>query len=81
MRESNFKRIVLIVLDSLGIGEMPDAAAWGDAGADTLGHIMASRPVHLPNLQRLGLGNIRPLAHLPGGGKPAWRLWALRVAL
>ena len=54
-----------MVLDSAGIGEMPDAAAWGDAGADTLGHILESRPVRLPNLQKLGLGNIRPLAGLP----------------
>lgn len=53
-----------MVLDSAGIGEMPDAAAWGDAGADTLGHILESRRVVLPNLQKLGLGNIRPLAHL-----------------
>ncbi len=56
---SIFNRICLIVLDSAGIGEMPDAAAWGDAGADTIGHIVASRKVDLPNLQRLGLGNIR----------------------
>src|SRR5918912_254111 len=56
-----FERIALIVLDSLGAGEMPDAAAWGDAGADTLGHICASRPVELPNLAAWGLGNIRPL--------------------
>ena len=61
---ASFNRIALIVLDSAGIGEMPDAAAWGDAGADTLGHILDSRAVHLPNLQRLGLGNIRSLAHL-----------------
>src|SRR5215204_5220717 len=59
-----FNRIVLMVLDSAGIGEMPDAAAWGDAGADTLGHILESRRVNLPNLQRLGLGNIRPLQNL-----------------
>ena len=65
-----FNRIVLIVLDSAGIGEMPDAAAWGDAGADTLGHILASRAVHLPNLQRLGLGNIRPLANAPPADSP-----------
>jgi phosphopentomutase len=52
-----------MVLDSAGIGEMPDAAAWGDAGADTLGHILESRVVELPNLQKLGLGNIR---HLDG---------------
>ena len=50
-----------MVLDSAGIGEMPDAAAWGDAGADTLGHILESRKVHLPNLQKLGLGNITSL--------------------
>jgi phosphopentomutase len=60
-----FNRIVLMVLDSAGIGEMPDAAAWGDAGADTLGHILESRMVDLPNLQKLGLGNIRPLKDLP----------------
>ena len=53
-----------MVLDSAGIGEMPDAAAWGDACADTLGHILASRKVDLPNLQRLGLWNIRTLAGL-----------------
>jgi phosphopentomutase len=67
---SKFKRIVLMVLDSAGIGEMPDAADWGDAGADTLGHILESRPVSLPNLQRLGLGNIRPLAGLPAIENP-----------
>jgi phosphopentomutase len=54
-----------MVLDSAGIGEMPDAADWGDAGADTLGHILESRRVDLPNLQGLGLGNIRDLADLP----------------
>lgn len=59
-----FNRIVLMVLDSAGIGEMPDAAAWGDAGADTLGNILKSRKVNLPNLQKLGLGNIRPLEGL-----------------
>ena len=50
-----------MVLDSAGIGEMPDAAEWGDAGADTLGNILKTRTVSLPNLQSLGLGNIRPL--------------------
>ncbi|MCA1592549.1 MAG: phosphopentomutase [Acidobacteria bacterium] len=64
-QSSSFERITLIVLDSLGAGEMPDAAAWGDAGSDTLGHICASRAVRLPNLQRWGVGNIRPLADVP----------------
>jgi phosphopentomutase len=44
---------------------MPDAAAWGDAGADTLGHILATRTVNLPNLRQMGLGNIRTLSGLP----------------
>ncbi len=65
-----FNRIVLMVLDSAGIGEMPDAADWGDAGSDTLGHILASRKVNLPNLQKLGLGNIRPLQDLPAIENP-----------
>ncbi|HKR00133.1 MAG TPA: phosphopentomutase [Pyrinomonadaceae bacterium] len=64
-KETVFDRMVLIVLDSAGIGEMPDAADWGDAGSDTLGHILASRQVRLPNLQSYGLGNIRPLQNLP----------------
>ena len=59
-----------MVLDSAGIGEMPDAAEWGDAGADTIGNILKSRNVHLPNLQRLGLGNIRPLDGLPAEERP-----------
>ena len=59
-----FKRIVLMVLDSAGIGEMPDAVNWGDAGSDTLGHIFASRKLNVPNLQKLGLGNIKPLQDL-----------------
>ena len=67
---SKFNRICLMVLDSAGIGEMPDAADWGDVGADTLGHILESRKVNLPNLQRLGLGNIRPLADLPAVNDP-----------
>ena len=59
---SAFDRIVLMVLDGAGIGAMPDAPEWGDAGSDTFGHICESREVRLPNLQSLGLGNIRPLA-------------------
>jgi phosphopentomutase len=66
-----FNRIVLMVLDSLGVGEMPDAAAWGDAGSDTLGNILKSRKVDLPNLQKLGLANIRPLQDLPAIENPS----------
>jgi len=61
INNNRFNRITLIVLDGAGIGEMPDAEAWGDKGSDTFGHILESRPVRLPNLQRYGLGNIRPL--------------------
>jgi phosphopentomutase len=67
---SKFNRIALIVLDGAGIGAMPDAPEWGDAGSDTFGHILQSRSVRLPNLQRYGLGNIRPLANIPPLDKP-----------
>src|SRR5687767_2596626 len=66
----SFGRICLMVLDSAGIGEMPDAADWGDAGADTFGNILKSRKVDLPNLQRLGLGSIRPLEGVPAAKDP-----------
>jgi len=49
---------------------MPDAAEWGDAGSDTFGHILESRHLQLPNLQRYGLGNIRPLKSLAAAGDP-----------
>lgn len=65
-----FERISLVVLDSLGMGEMPDAAAWGDAGADTLGHILESREVRLPNLGGWGLGNIRALSGVAPAESP-----------
>src|SRR5579864_2021139 len=60
----NFTRVIWIVLDSVGIGELPDAADYGDVGRNTLGHIAESRPLKMPNLVRLGLANIAPLAHL-----------------
>lgn len=60
-----------MVLDSAGIGEMPDAADWGDAGVDTLGHVLAAEKPRLPNLEKLGLGNIRSLPHLPPSPEPA----------
>ncbi len=57
----SFRRVVWIVLDSVGIGEMPDAEAYGDKGSDTLGNIARQCQLHLPNLCRLGLANIKPL--------------------
>jgi phosphopentomutase len=67
---NRFNRILLIVLDGAGIGAMPDAPEWGDAGSDTLGHILESRALRLPNLQRYGLGNVRPLANVPPLAQP-----------
>lgn len=60
-----FNRIILIVLDSVGIGEMPDAGEYGDSGSDTLGHTLGSREVAIPNLRAIGLANIRTLAVEP----------------
>jgi phosphopentomutase len=59
-----FERVIWIVLDSVGIGALPDAADYDDVGRNTLGHIANARPLALPNLVRLGLANIAPLAHL-----------------
>lgn len=57
-----YKRIFTIVIDSLGIGAMPDAADYGDAGADTLGHIdREMKSFQIPNLARLGLASLHPL--------------------
>lgn len=67
---NRFKRVVLVVLDSAGIGEMPDAARWGDEGSDTIGNVLAAEKPTLPNLQRLGLGNVRSLPNLPPHSKP-----------
>ena len=57
----NFRRIILLVLDSVGIGEMPDAAVYGDEGSDTLGNIARQRLLNLPNFKRLGLANLKEL--------------------
>jgi phosphopentomutase len=67
---AHFERIIWIVLDSVGIGELPDAADYGDVGRDTLGHVARSRPLRLPNLVRLGLANIKPLANLAPPPRP-----------
>ncbi len=64
---------MLIVLDSVGVGAMPDAAHYGpnDAASDTLGHVLERHAVPLPTLQRLGLGNIRTLTGIPPAAAPA----------
>ena len=55
-------RVCIVVLDSLGVGALPDAAEYEDAGADTLGHIQDVHPLNIPNLRKLGLGNIEGAA-------------------
>jgi phosphopentomutase len=60
----NFARVIWIVLDSVGIGPLPDADYYGDAGRSTLGHIAESRRLQIPTLVDLGLANIVPLKHL-----------------
>ena len=67
---NNFARVIWIVLDSVGIGELPDAADYGDTGRSTLGHIAESRPLRIPNLVRLGLANIAPLKNLAAASAP-----------
>lgn len=72
MNTQPFKRIHLIVLDSVGIGEAPDAHLFGDEGADTLGHIgeHMENGLHMPNLARMGLSNIKKIAGIPEEQSP-----------
>ena len=74
-----YRRIFLIVLDSVGAGAMPDAANYGDAGADTLGHIsQAVEKLSLPNLRKLGLGNLHPMDKVAPTERPLARYGKLR---
>ena len=66
-----YKRIFLVVIDSLGIGAMKDAAEYGDAGADTLGHIdQTVKELKLPAMEKLGLGNLCTLSHVAPSDHP-----------
>lgn len=76
-----YKRIFVIVLDSLGAGALADAADYGDAGTDTLGHISERvEEFHIPNLQRLGLANFHPLRQVEPVGQPLAYYTALHEA-
>jgi phosphopentomutase len=66
----SYDRVIWIVLDSVGIGELPDAAEYGDTGRSTLGHIAESRPLRIPNLVAMGLANIAALKSLPSVAAP-----------
>src|SRR5690554_1772224 len=69
------RRVIMVVLDSVGVGELPDAALYGDTGSNTLGNIAKSLGgLSLPNLQKLGLGNIIPIEGVSPTQEPkaAW---------
>ena len=66
-----YNRIFTIVIDSFGTGAMPDAAEYGDAGTDTMGHISESvDEFHIPNLQKLGIANLHPLKQVAPVERP-----------
>ena len=66
-----FKRVFVVVMDSLGVGAMPDSADFGDIGVNTLGHISESVDTFkIPNLQKLGMANIIPLKQVPANEHP-----------
>jgi len=76
-----YKRIFTIVVDSLGVGAMPDASEYGDAGTDTLGHIsQKADEFHIPNLQKLGLANLHPLKQVTPVENPMAYYTKLREA-
>ena len=81
MNEKKYKRIFTVVIDSLGAGEMSDAASYGDAGTDTLGHIAANvEAFKIPNLQKLGIANLKDLAGIAPVEKPLAYYGKLREA-
>ena len=69
-------RAIVIVLDGVGAGELPDAGAYGDQGSDTLGHVAAAGPLRIPTLAGLGLGRA---AALPGVTAPGVAARCLRA--
>lgn len=75
------RRVVLIVIDSVGIGAMPDAAEWGDAGSNTVGNMARARGgLPLPNLGRLGLGNLTEIEGTPPVADPAGAFGRMAIA-
>ena len=65
-----FRRVFVIVIDSLGVGALPDAAAYGDEGSNTLGNIAARRPLRIPHLHALGISRVVALAGMPPADAP-----------
>ena len=76
-----YKRIFVIVLDSLGIGAMPDSEKFGDKDVDTFGHILDEmRTIEIPNLRKLGMLNLHPAGDMTGVEKPLGRYTSLSEA-
>lgn len=81
MSDMRFNRVFVIVLDSLGIGPMADSARFDDAGADTLGHISETvKHLDIPNLQRLGLANLKALKQVKPAEHPEGYFMAMNEA-
>jgi phosphopentomutase len=79
MNMSRFKRIFVVVIDSLGVGDMPDSEKFGDVGTNTLGHISeAVDTFEIPNLKRLGMANITPLKQVEAEAHPLGYYGVLR---
>ena len=75
------RRVVLIVIDSVGVGAMPDAPQWGDAGSDTVGNMARARGgLTLPNLGRLGLGNLTEIPGTPPVAEPVGAFGRMALA-
>ena len=71
MSDRKYNRVFVVVLDSLGVGTLADAAEYGDVGADTLGHISQNvEKLHIPNLQKLGMANLHELKNIPAVANP-----------
>ena len=71
MAGKKYRRIFTIVIDSLGVGALSDASAYGDEGTDTLGHISQSvSELRIPNLQKLGIANLHPLKQVSAVERP-----------
>ncbi len=74
------KRVFLIVLDSFGIGQMPDSEAFGDTGVNTLASCATSKALHIPNMIAAGLGNIDGVTCLPKAEHPTGAVARLKEA-
>ncbi len=71
MTSAPFSRVIVIVLDGAGVGELPDASTYGDQGSNTLGNVARAVPLRIPALRALGLGRVVDLGGAPGDGSRA----------